>query len=230
MVLETRKNRIDYIHNYFNTHKNNMKSSGLVSDLLSISVCDNKTGVNISHLLQDGKEIDDPLKMANIFNKCFINVSKKITSAIPRTRKSPLDYLKHSNNKSFFLSLVALEEVECLINSLEDGKAAGPYSIPVKLLKIFSHQISVLFCMIVNDSFSSGIFPNKLKISKVITLYKKDSRDNSTDYRPISLLSVFSELIGKIMYKRLYSFLDSCSILNLLQFGFREKYSTLHAL
>ena len=76
--------------------------------------------------------------MANIFNKFFVNASKKITSTIPRIRKSPLDYLKHSNDKSFFLSPVAPEELECLINSLQDGKAADPYSIPVKLLKIIS--------------------------------------------------------------------------------------------
>ena len=229
VVLETRKNRIDYFHNYFNTHKNNMKK--LWSGIRPIgNISDNKTGVNISHLLQDGKAIDDPQKMANIFNKFFVNISKKITSAIPRTRKSPLDYLKHSNDKSFFLSSVAPEEVECLINSLQDGKAAGPYSIPVKLLKIISHQISIPFCMIINDSFLPGIFPNKLKIAKVIALYKKDSRDNPTNYRPISLLSVFSKLIKKIMYKRLYSFLDSCNILHPLQFGFHEKHSTLHAL
>ena len=81
--------------------------------------------------------------------------------------------------------------------------------------------------MIVNDPFLSGIFSNKLKIAKVITLYKKDSGDNPTNYHPISLLSVFSKLIEKIMYKCLYS---SCSILHLLQFGFRKKHSTLHVL
>ena len=84
--------------------------------------------------------------------------------------------------------------------------------------------------MIVNHSFLSGIFPNKLKIAKVITLYKKDSRDNPTNYHPISLLSVFSKLIENIWYKCLYSFLYSCSILHPLQFGFHEKHSTLHAL
>ena len=64
--------------------------------------------------------------------------------------------------------------------------------MPVKLLKIKSHQISIPFCMIVNDSFLSGIFPDKLEIAKMITLYKKDSGDNPTNYRPISLQSVVS--------------------------------------
>ena len=84
--------------------------------------------------------------------------------------------------------------------------------------------------MIINDFFLYGSFPNELKIAKVIALYKKDSRDNPTNYRPISLLSVFSKLIEKIMYKRLYSFLDSCNILHPLQSDFREKHSTFHAL
>ena len=57
------------------------------------NVGENKCGIQISHLTQDGKEINDPQQMANIFNNFFVNVSKKITNAIPRTRKSPLDYL-----------------------------------------------------------------------------------------------------------------------------------------
>ena len=126
--------------------------------------------------------------MASIFNKFFVNVSKKITSTIPRTRKSPLDYLKHSNDKSFFLFPVFPEEVEYLINSLQDGKAAGPYSIPVKLMTMISHQISIPFCMIVDDSFLPGILSNKLKRAKVITLYKKNSRDNPTKQTTVQFL------------------------------------------
>ena len=77
VVLETRKNRIDYFNNYFNTHKNNMKK--LWSGIRSIvNVSKNRNGIHISHLLQDGKEVDDPKKMANIFNNFFVNVSKKL--------------------------------------------------------------------------------------------------------------------------------------------------------
>ena len=95
---------------------------------------------------------------------------------------------------------------------------------------MISHHISVPFCVIINESFVSGDFPDRLKLANVITIYKKDSKDNPTNYRPISRLSIFSKLIEKLMYKRLYSFLDSCNILHSLQIGFREKYSTLYAL
>ena len=228
VVFEIRKSRNDYYNNYFNTHKNNMKK--LWSGIRSIINVSSKSGYCISQLIQDGKETDDPKTMANIFNKFFVNVSQKVTSGIPRTRKCPLDYLKQRNDKSLFLSNATPEEIEALINSLQEGKAVGPYSVPIKLLKMISRPISLPLCLIINESFTSGIFPDNLKLAKVITLYKKGSRDNPTNYRPISLLSIFSKIIEKIMYERVYRFLETCNILYPLQFGFREKHSTLHAI
>ena len=64
--------------------------------------------MHISQLIQDGKEIDDPKKMANVFNKFFVNVSPKVTSGIPRTRKCHLDYLK----QKLLLFNVTPEEIE----------------------------------------------------------------------------------------------------------------------
>ena len=64
--------------------------------------------------------------MVNMFDKFFVNISQKVTSGIPRTRKCPLDYLKQRNDRSLFLSNVAPEEIEALINSLQEGKAVGP--------------------------------------------------------------------------------------------------------
>ena len=109
-------------------------------------------------------------------------------------------------------------------------KAIGPYSIPVFLLKNLSRLISEPLSVIVNQSFEVGIFPDKLKVGKVNPLYKKDSSDNPPNYRPISILSVFSKIFENLMYKRLYQFLDSFEILYPLLFGPRERHSTSHAL
>ena len=54
--------------------------------------------------------------------------------------------------------------------------------------------------------------------------------DNPTNYPPISLLSIFSKIIEKLMHKRLFKFIEMHSLLHALQFGFREKHSTLHTL
>ena len=154
----------------------------------------------------------------------------KINEKIPRTRKSPLDYLSFTNTYSFFIAAVTPEEIQIIINSMKNGKAIGPYSIPVYLLKILSEYIAVPLCDIINDSFSSGVFPDLMKLAKVIPLYKKSSPENPINCRPISLLSVFSKIIEKLMHTRLYTFLEKYDILHSLQFGFRSKHSTLHAL
>ena len=217
VVFEIRKSRNDYYNNYFSTHKHNMKK--LWSGIRSIINVSSKSGYCISQLIQDGKEIDDPTKMANIFNKFFVNVSQKVTSGIPRTRKCPLDYLKRRNDKSLFLSNATPEETEALINSLQEGKAVGPNSVPIKLLKMISRPISLPLCLIINESFTSGIILDNLKLAKVITLYKKGSRDNPTNYRPISLLSIFSKIIEKIMYERVYRFLETISCISCTLFS-----------
>ena len=75
----------------------------------------------------------------------------------------------------------------------------------------------------------TGIFPSVLKTAKVVPVFKKDSKLNYTNYRPISLLSNIEKIPEKLMYKRLYTFLDNKNIMYDLQFGFRQQYSTSHA-
>ena len=95
---------------------------------------------------------------------------------------------------------------------------------------MLSPHISPIPTILINESFHTGVFLNKLKIAEVITLYKKGAADYPSNYRPISLLSIFGKIFEKIMHKRLYSFLESNEILYFLQFGFRSKHSTTHTL
>ncbi len=120
-----------------------------------------------------GSVTSDPSKISNIFNEFFTTVSDKITSKIPRTRKSPLDYLSNRKSYSLFLSPVTHEEILDFINLLDSSKSVGPNSIPIKLLKIIGSSISPYLASLVNESFQVGIFPSKLKIAKVLLLSKK---------------------------------------------------------
>ena len=76
----------------------------------------------------------------------------------------------------------------------------------------------------------TGVFPSVLKTAKVVPVFKKDSKLNYSNHRPISLLSNIEKMLEKLMYKRLYAFLDYNNIIYDLQFGFRQQYSTSHAL
>ncbi len=84
---------------------------------------------------------------------------------------------------------------------------------------------------IINISLSTGIYPDKLKIAKVIPIFKnKGDQLLVSNYRPISLLSNINKIFEKLVYSRVYSFLNLHNCIYELQFGFRAKHSTNHAL
>ena len=79
---------------------------------------------------------------------------------------------------------------------------------------------------IANLSFQTGIFPQKMKIAKVIPIYKSKDNKNFQNYRPVSLLPCFSKVIERLVYNRLYSYLKTNKILIPEQFGFQTNLST----
>ena len=72
--------------------------------------------------------------------------------------------------------------------------------------------------------------PNKLKVAKVIPIYKKGDPTHPGNYRPISLLNIFDKILEKLMYSRLYKHLATNSVLYDYQFGFRKGHSTALAI
>ena len=224
-----KESKTNYFNNYFNVNSNNMKL--LWSGIKSI-VNQKNTNSNLISKLKDknGNITTDSTVIADTFNDFFVNVASNISKKVPRTMKSPLDFLKNRIGTSFFISPTVPMEVADVINLLKSGKSVGPNSIPITLLKTLAPYVSSPLCQIINDSFQSGKFPDKMKIAKVIPLFKKGCPLSSSNYRPISLLSVFSKIIEKLMYTRLYRFLEIHNILYSMQFGFREKHSIDHAL
>ena len=91
-------------------------------------------------------------------------------------------------------------------------------------------QLKVPLANIYNASLESGTFPDKLKIAKVTPIHKKGDLRDVSNYRPISVLPVFSKPLEKLMYNRLTAFIDRNEVLTEAQHGFRTKKSTETAL
>ena len=83
---------------------------------------------------------------------------------------------------------------------------------------------------VLNVSLLTGIFPSEMKTANVVPIFKSGDPEIFTNYRPVSILPVFSKILERIMYNRLLSFLNKHDVLFDYQFGFREKHSTYMAL
>ena len=82
-------------------------------------------------------------------------------------------------------------------------------SIPIKILKLAKEQIAEHLCFIYKLPFTIGIFPDSLKITKVTPVYKKGSKLECANYRPITLLLNLDKITEKPMHKRLLRFLNN---------------------
>ena len=91
-------------------------------------------------------------------------------------------------------------------------------------------QIATQLAHIFNRSFITGIVPNKLKIAKVIPIYKNENPELFANYRPISILPSISKILERLMYNRLHNFLAEHNIISKKQYGFMENYSTYMAI
>ena len=91
-------------------------------------------------------------------------------------------------------------------------------------------MISPVLAKIINMSVMSGIFPKSLKVARVVPIHKAGCKEDLNNYRPISILPIYSKIIEKVMYHRVYKFLEKYSILSNHQYGFRSGKTTTQAI
>ena len=84
--------------------------------------------------------------------------------------------------------------------------------------------------LIYNSSIKNGIFPDLWKIARVAAIFKSGKRCDSNNYIPISVLSIFSRVLEKIVHDQLREFLKANGILTNNQYAFRKLYSTIMSL
>ena len=169
--------------------------------------------------------------MTNTFNDFFTEIGPQLDEEIPQSKRPGgcKIFLNSRIPNSFLISTTNPQEISDIINHLDDSKATGPCSVPIKLLKLVRHELSIPFSDICNTSFTEGIFPEIIKVAKVIPSHKKGPTNDVNNYRPISL-SVFSKILENLMVVRLTTYLELYEIIYPNQFGFRQGYSTSKSL
>ena len=133
---------------------------------------------------------------------------------------------KGAKQNSFKFSPVGGEDILKSLLSLNVSKATGLDGLSARFLKDGENQISSAIANIINLSLYSGRIPDNMKTARVVPLYKKNSKSEPGNYRPVSILTVMSKILEKTVHKQLENDSGSEKILYDYQSGFRNSYST----
>lgn len=179
-----------------------------------------------NNMYLDNLKFSSQHDIVNQFNSYFINVGQKLSKSVSSPSHSFQEFVSCENTESFFVKPTTIHELLKLSSFIKISKASGPDDISPRVVKDCIHYIADPLCDIFNKSLSTGVVPEKLKTAKIVPLYKKDDPKYIDNYRPVALLSIFSKILERLMYDRLYEFLTKNNILIPEQFGFRKNYST----
>ena len=174
-------------------------------------------------------ELNSPNDIAEHFNDYFIDVGRTLAENINDCNQHFTNYLLQSQDESFSLPPITHDELINVIEQLRDS-SPGHDGIPMKILRAIVPVISPVVLHICNTSFSAGVFPDDLKIAKVIPIYKDGDKMLFKNHRPISILPAMSKILEKIMCNRMVEFCTTHNIITEAQYGFRKGRSTESAL
>ena len=166
------------------------------------------------------EKISDPHKIANMFNEYFVNVGPNIAKKIPSSDKMYNHFLTGSYKNKFFLEAVTKRELETEIKNLNPKKSLGYDGLSVRVIRNVANAISEPLSHIFNLTFISRNIPDNLKKGLITPVFKANENNEFKNYRPISVLTYFSKLLEKRMYKRLIKFIDKNIIITPHQYGF----------
>ena len=108
--------------------------------------------------------------------------------------------------------------------------SSGWDQILPRVVKSTYHNFKVPITHVMNLSIINGVVPTEIKVAKLVPIYKSGDRRLINNYRPVSVLPCYSNILGKLMYNRISNFIYKYSLLNEYQFGFSQKRSTNQAL
>jgi hypothetical protein len=175
----------------------------------------------------------DTLSVCNEINNFFTTIAQVLTNKLPVpsnlfsvvSEKFRSYYHGRVSPGEFSLSEVEIDFIYEELTHLNVDKAVGLDDIAPGFLRDGADKLAPLIAHIVNLSIRSSTVPDDLKHAKVIPLFKKNSRLEVSNYRPISLLSITSKVLEKCVYVQVYDYLTSKNLIYQYQSGFRSGHS-----
>ena len=136
----------------------------------------------------------DPTTIATKLNTFFAGIGVELSANENNTHNAHFtDHLLNPLMYNFTFKLITEETIMEILNNLKPKPSCGYDGISTILLKTCKLEICKSLTLIINQSLSTGIFPESLKVAKVIPFYKKGDKALLGNYRPIFILPSISK-------------------------------------
>lgn len=230
--------QIKYQRNsYRNLYKQKIKDAKIHSNDSAITASNFSSRVMwriINRHRINNKSTCDSKLDPNEANDYFINVPKNIINNLKDDNVNVgfdelIDGI-YVGNSSFAFSSATYIEVRNIIDSLKNKDSKDIFGFSVKIIKIIKDLIVVPLTKLINSAIDIGTFPDSLKTAVVVPIFKKGDPNDISNYRPISILPIFSKIFEKVLKNQIVKYFDDNNLFVCSQFGFRKNLSTKDAI
>ena len=186
---------------------------------------------DVTHIKFRGKVVTDQGEICNAFNSHFSEAGASISEGIDcdGIKQKPCDYVEKSN-KNFKFKQVSEMYIFNIVMDMKSKSSSGLDDVSNLLLKRLISVLKSPLCVVINKSLKEGVFPDLMKVAKIIPLHKGGECDVLDNYRPISLLPALSKVLERVVYSQTTQYFEENRLIYPKQYGFCKKHSTTDAI
>ena len=181
-------------------------------------------------LTYEDKTLTDPTDIANAFNDHYITIGQKTTNDIPNVDDQIENDPPQTDHPPFELHHTSTQQITDIMKRLNRNKASDIYKIKPTILRDLTPILAPILTPTFNDAIDRHEYPDSLKVTKLIELYKKKNKTLPENYRPISLLPIIAKIFDTILNDQIMTHLTTHDIISPTQYAFRPNSSTTLAL
>ena len=207
---------------YSNLIEENQSDSSKLWKALKSAISTDVHDSHIQSLEVDSTITTDPMSIASTFGTFFRTVIARLRETLPTVSISPvLRNLQVSPTAVFKLSPISEEFILKQLKVIKINKPTDFADIPARLLKDGAEALAKPLTVLMNRSIAEGAVPSEWKHAMVTSIHKSGPRTDPANYRPISVLPVFSKILERAVHRMVYAYLQQHKLLSHLQSGFR---------
>ena len=240
--LRHHRNRYSFICELYNAHKTtallNLKKQSRCnynkaiteakveasSNYIRNSYNKSKASWDVVRSIRGTNKISPSQVDPDTLNKYFVEHPLGIIRGLPAAADSPLDLCVVPSGAAvgFSLSGVSAVEVRDILKSLKHSTTKDIYGISTRFIKTNISLYVPHLTKLINSTINTGEFPDLLKCACVIPIHKSGCLSDAANYRPISILPVFSKVYERAMYRQIAGHFEFHGLFSPDQFGFRK--------